>query len=226
MLGFSLDDQSSLNMTYVIIHSGRNMDLIKSHFPTSALLVLALGLVVVVAVISLSPLLYSTTKIDSFEQAKALANQYLTGASSDLKIKEIMEFLNNFYVRVQEKSTGINAFELLVDRYTGRVMPEPGPNMMWNTKYGMMGGMMGRSPGTPTTDMPVSAQNASQYAQEWLDLNNPGAKVEDPDTFYGYYTIDVSKDGSTYGMLSVNGYTGSVWYHTWHGKFMGTVEYD
>jgi hypothetical protein len=91
---------------------------------------------------------------------------------------------------------------------------------------GMMGGMMGTSRGTATADMPVSAQNASQYAREWLDLNNPGAKVEDPDTFYGYYTIDVSKDGSTYGMLSVNGYTGSVWYHTWHGKFMGTVEYD
>ena len=203
---------------------------IKSDFPTSASLVLILGLVAVVAVISLSPLLYSTTKVDSFEQAKALANQYLIGASSDLKIEEIMEFSNNFYVKVQEKSTGTNAFELLVDRYTGRVMPEPGPNMMWNTKYGMMngmmGGMMGTSRGTATVDMPVSAQNASQYAQGWLDLNNLGAKVEDPGIFYGYYTIDVSKDGSTYGMLSVNGYTGSVWYHTWHGKFIGTVEYD
>ena len=203
---------------------------IKSDFPTSALLVLILGVVAVVAVISLSPLLYSTTKVDSFEQAKALANQYLIGARSDLKIEEIMEFSNNFYVRVQEKSTGTNAFELLVDRYTGRVMPEPGPNMMWNTKYGMMngmmGGMMGTSRGTATVDMPVSAQNASQYAQGWLDLNNLGAKVEDPGIFYGYYTIDVSKDGSTYGMLSVNGYTGSVWYHTWHGKFIGTVEYD
>ena len=203
---------------------------IKSDFPTSASLVLILGLVAVVAVISLSPLLYSTTKVDSFEQAKALANQYLIGANSDLKIEEIMEFSNNFYVKVQEKSTGTNAFELLVDRYTGRVMPEPGPNMMWNTKYGMMsgmmGGMMGTSRGTATVDMPVSAQNASQHAQGWLDLNNLGAKVEDPGIFYGYYTIDVSKDGSTYGMLSVNGYTGSVWYHTWHGKFIETVEYD
>src|SRR4030043_1053967 len=203
---------------------------IKSHFPTPALLVLILGLVAVVAVISLSPLLYSTTKVDSFEQAKALANQYLIGASSDLEIEEIMEFANNFYVRVEEKSTGTNAFELLVDRYTGRVMPEPGPNMMWNTKYGMMsgmmGGMMGTSRGTPTANMTVSAQNASRSAQEWLDLKNPGAKMEDPGTFFGYYTIDVSKDGSTYGMLSVNGYTGSVWYHTWHGKFIETVEYD
>src|SRR4030067_2753253 len=142
---------------------------IKSDFPTSASLVLILGLVAVVAVISLSPLLYSTTKVDSLEQAKALANQYLTGASSDLKIEEIMEFSNNFYVRVQEKSTETNAFELLVDRYTGRVIPEPGTNMMGNTKHGMrkatMGGMMGTSRGRATVDMPVSAQNASQYAQ-------------------------------------------------------------
>ena len=203
---------------------------IKSHFSTSAVLVLILGLAAVVAVISVPPLLYSTTKVDSFAQAEALADQYLTGASSDLKIKEIMEFSNNFYVRVEERSTGINAFEVLVDRYTGRAMPEPGPNMMWNTKYGMMsgmmGGMMGTSRGTATADMPVTAQNASRYAQEWLDLNDHGAKVADPDTFYGYYTIDVSKDGSTYGMLSVNGYSGSVWYHTWHGKFIETMEYN
>ncbi len=199
---------------------------IKSHFPTSAVLVLILGLAAVVAVISVPPLLYSKTKVDSFTQAKALADQYVRWTSSDLSIEEIMEFSNNFYVRVEERSTGINAFELLVDRFTGRVMSEPGPNMMWNIKYGMMSGMMGRSRGTATADMPVTAQNASRYAQEWLDLNNPGAKVEDPYTFYGYYTVDVSKDRSTYGMLSVNGYTGSVWYHTWHGKFIETVEYD
>jgi hypothetical protein len=200
----------------------------KQHrFPTAALLVLVVGLVVVVAIIlvSFSPILYGTRSVNSLDQAKQLANQYL-GTSSDLSIKEIMEFSNNFYVIVQEKNTGVNAFELLVDRYSGRVMPEHGPNMMWNTKYGMMNGMMGRFQGTPTADMPISAQDASEYAQMWLDANNPGAKVEEPETFYGYYTMDVSKDGSTYGMLSVNGYSGDVWYHSWHGKFISMVEYD
>ena len=200
----------------------------KQHrFPTAALLVLVVGLaaVTVFVLLSFSPILYGTTSVNSFEKAKQLANQYL-GTRSDLTIKEIMEFSNNFYIRVQESSTGINAFELLVDRYSGRVMPEYGPNMMWNTKYGMMNGMMGRSQGTPTADMPISAQNASEYAQTWLDANNPGAKIEEPETFYGYYTLDVSRDGSTYGMLSVNGYKGDVWYHTWHGKFISMVEYD
>jgi hypothetical protein len=191
------------------------------------LIVLAIGLIAVTAAISLqfSPVLHRNANVNSFDQAKQLAYQYL-GTSSDLKVEEIMEFSNNFYVRVQENSTGINAFELLVDRNTGRVMPEYGPNMMWNTKYGMMQRMMGRSQRTPTADMPISPQNSSAYAQEWLDVNNSGAEVEEPEMFYGYYTMDVSKDGSTYGMLSVNGYTGDVWYHTWHGAFISMVEYD
>ncbi len=65
--------------------------------------------------------------------------------NSDLALTEVMEFAYNFYAEVEEKSTGIQAFEILIDRYNGIVYPEPGPNMMWNTKNGHMGGygMMG-----------------------------------------------------------------------------------
>jgi hypothetical protein len=53
-----------------------------------------------------------------------------------------------------------------------------------------------------------------------------GAKVaDDADAFYGYYTIDVLRDGKTIGMLSVNGTTGAVWYHTWHGAFVAEKEF-
>ena len=38
--------------------------------------------------------------------------------------------------------------------------------------------------------------------------------------FPGYYTTDFLLDGKPAGMLSVNGYTGQVWYHTWHGQFL------
>lgn len=197
-------------------------------FPLGAIVVLVAGLIVIAAIVSFSyiPIFLSTRPVSSIDESKGLAEQYLGGTSSDFRIKEIMEFSNNFYIMVQEKSTGINAFELLIDRYTGRVMPEMGPNMMWNTKYGMMNGMMGRFQRTPSANMPVSAQNASEYAQRWLDANIPGAKVGEPDAFYGYYTIDVSKNGSIYGMLSVNGYSGDVWYHTWHGQFIRMVEYN
>jgi hypothetical protein len=78
-------------------------------------------------------------------------------ANPDLKVTEVMEFANNYYAEVREKDTGIGAMELLGDKVTGQVYPEPGPNMMWNAKYGMMpggmsggrgmGGMMGSSGG-------------------------------------------------------------------------------
>jgi hypothetical protein len=38
--------------------------------------------------------------------------------------------------------------------------------------------------------------------------------------FPGYYTVHILKSGKVTGMLSVNGYSGQVWYHTWHGAFI------
>jgi len=144
--------------------------------------------------------------------------------NSDLRLDEVMEFQSNFYAIVKEKSTGLGAFEVLINKWTGAVTPEPGPNMMWNTKYGTMGqnSWMGQGMGytAPTGPMTVTADQAKQTAQTWLDQNQPGSITEAPDQFYGYYTVHTLKDGKVSGMLSVNGYTGQVWYHTWHGAFI------
>jgi hypothetical protein len=174
-------------------------------------------------------------RLTAAEVAKAvdayLAQNY---NNADLEVVELMEFEKNFYAQVAEKSTEINAFELLIDPYTGAVWPEYGPNMMWNTKYGHMsgmGGMMmqgwgGKGIGEPTADMPVNLDQARKNAQAYLDARKSGLTIEDgTDVFYGYYTVHtVDKDGNTVGMLSVNGYTGRVWYHTWHGKFIGMAD--
>jgi len=174
----------------------------------------------------------------TLDQAVERVQQYLAAyGNPDLTLTEVMEFSRNFYAEVEEESTGVHAFELLINRYTGAVYPEPGPNMMWNTKYGHMGGwggMMGMWGGWwrygwqgPTADMPVTAAQALRYAQQWLDTYLPGTTVADEaDAFYGYYTIHVLRGGQIYGMLSVNGYTGQVWYHTWHGDFIGMREFD
>ena len=116
--------------------------------------------------------------------------------------------------------------EVLVDPVTQRVYPEPGPNMMWNLKYGQRanGGMMGYRASantTPTADMPVTPAKARQLAQQFLDRNYPGLQVAaEADPFYGYYTLHTLKDGEVVGMLSVNGYTGQIFLHSWHGKFV------
>lgn len=53
---------------------------------------------------------------------------------SDLVVREVEEYIQNFYVHVYEQSTGIDAFELLIDKYIGLVTTEMGPNMIWKTK--------------------------------------------------------------------------------------------
>jgi hypothetical protein len=115
--------------------------------------------------------------------------------------------------------------ELLVDKETGAVGPEMGPNMMWNARYGMhgRGGMMGGSTAVNT----ISDAEAAAIAQRWLDANRPGVAVEEhADPFYGYYTFHTQQDGEIEGMLSVHGTTGRIWYHTWHGAFVQMIESD
>ncbi|MFA5802452.1 MAG: hypothetical protein WC911_08235 [Thermoleophilia bacterium] len=239
----------------------------------------------------------------TIDKAADVAKRYLDDKGNpDLKAKEIVEFTNSFYVRVVEQSTGSGALELIVNRSSGEVTTEPGPGMMWNSKYGaqnstggdggmmdgmdgmegmdhgsmdggsmegmdhgsmdgmdsgsmggMQGGMMdgggnssmmqngmmdggtcgmmgnagaqanssGQTNTAATTDMTVKKADARARAQKYLDTQLPGATAGEPETFYGYYTVKVDKDGRTFGMLSVNGDDGQFWYHAWLGTFLG-----
>jgi hypothetical protein len=150
--------------------------------------------------------------------AKGVAASYPDGG---LAADEVIDFSNNYYASIRETGTGIGAFEILIDRTTGNVVREPGPDMMWNTKYPVMhGGMMGNVGASNSGPMTVSAQRAQDIAQRWLDVNRSGTSAKTPDPFYGYYTVDFERNGTLVGMLSVNGYTGQVWYHAWHGTFI------
>ena len=82
----------------------------------------------------------------SIDKAQQSAQSFLDRrGNQDLRIDELMEFDQNFYALIKEKSSGVGAFELLVNKQTAVVSFEPGPDMMWNAKYGMMNraGMMG-----------------------------------------------------------------------------------
>lgn len=179
------------------------------------------------------------------DQAKTAAEAYLKTLGVDgLQISEVMVFDNNAYVVVKETATGTGAFELLVDPVSQWAYPEFGPNMMWNLKYGglnhsqMMGGnngmmknMMGSDGWDSTIPTDVSAQmnvipeKTIEYAQKYLNANIKGATAAtDPVQFYGYYTLDFEKNGKVAGMLSVNGFSGQVFLHTWHGTFIEESE--
>jgi hypothetical protein len=170
-----------------------------------------------------SPTTGATTAPITIETAATIAQQYVTQLNNpDLKVREVEEYTQNFYIQVYEKSTG--AFELLIDKYTGSIYSEQGPNMMWNTKYGMHNSMMGWSFGNPTEPMTVTAQQAENFAQQYLNAYIPGTTAGEAEAFYGYYHVKVLSQGEGYGMLSVNGYTGQVWYHNWHGAFIQELE--
>ncbi len=156
----------------------------------------------------------------TIDDAAEAVERYLSAYGQDLALAEVMEFAWNFYAEVEEESTGIHAMEILIDKYTGRVYPEMGPNMMWNTKYGMMG-----SNYAVTAEMPVTPEQAKTLAQQFLDTYLTGATTGEVDIFYGYYTLHTLEDGQIEGMLSVNGYNGGVWYHDWHGPFIGMEEF-
>jgi hypothetical protein len=145
--------------------------------------------------------------------AQGVAESYPSGG---LAADDVIEFSGNYYASIREKATRIGAFEILIDRASGNVIREPGPDMMWNAKYSMMGGF-GVSGSRPMT---VSTQQAKDVAQRWLDANRRGTSANAPDSFYGFYTVDFQRAGRLVGMLSVNGYSGQVWYHTWHGTFI------
>ncbi len=155
----------------------------------------------------------------SLDQITGIAEQYAAGYGSNLQVAEVMEFSNNFYAVLQEKDTGRGAMEILISPYSGAVSPEMGPNTMWNTKYGHMSG------GFALGDNALAMAQARGLAQKALDASFPGATVHtDGRTFYGYYTFDYDINGRTAGMLSVNGSTGAVWFHTWHGQFIAEKE--
>jgi len=178
------------------------------------------------------------------EEARRSAQKYLdTLGVNGLELGEVMIFDNNAYVLVNEESTGLGAFELLVDPVSRFAYPEHGPNMMWNLKYtglnhqNMMGGrgfmagpMMGQNffetiPADVSAEMTITEEQAIQAAQSYLDQYLSGTTVADHATaFYGYYTLDFAKDGKVTGMLSVNGFSGQAFVHNWHGTFVEESE--
>jgi hypothetical protein len=125
---------------------------------------------------------------------------------------EVMWFDNGFYVELKD-SAGQAATEVIVDPTTGSVSTEPGPAMMWNTRFGMM---RTRGGGTGSVD----SAKAREIATAWLAANRAGTTVRTIDAYPGYFTLDLQRNGAVVGMMSVNAVTGAVWYHTWHGAFI------
>jgi hypothetical protein len=155
------------------------------------------------------------------------------------RVSELMAFTANDYAVISD-TKGKPAFEVLLWPKQGWVMEEPA-SMMWNTSYGIHGrlgapragilgplGMIGAGMMADSglwygggSGRVSSVAQAAKVANRWLAESRPGEKAEtDGRAFPGYFTLDTTRSGRTFGMLSVNASTGAVWYHGWHGKFL------
>ncbi|ABP50155.1 conserved hypothetical protein [Pyrobaculum arsenaticum DSM 13514] len=121
--------------------------------------------------------------------------------STGYDVISIEKYSNGYYVIVGVG--GRPQYEILVFP-NGFTHPEP-QSMMWH--------------GAP---MRISEAEARSIAEKWLAQYFPGAEIEEAYVFPGYYTFHF-KIGSDMQMLSVNGYNGAIWFHSWHGKYLGEV---
>ncbi len=147
----------------------------------------------------------------ALKNMESFARQY----GSNIEVEDFMAFSSNYYAVMKDTASGQDIAEILVDRYSGSTYPEPGPNMMWNTRYGA-GRMQAGSSG-------YDLAGAKKLAEDFLTGYLPGAQIQESHEMPGYYTFDFGRN-ETEGMLSVNAYSGQIWVHTWHGFYLGEMK--
>ncbi|MFA6001785.1 MAG: hypothetical protein WC828_06675 [Thermoleophilia bacterium] len=149
----------------------------------------------------------------TIDQASDAAKRYLDDyGNKDLKVKEVVEFTNSFYVRVIEQSSNSGALELVVNRNSGEVTSEPGPNRMWNTRYGSQGssdsngGMMDGGDGSMDGMMDGSDGSMSGMHEGMMDGSGgsmDGMMDGSDGSMSGMH--DGMMDGGTCGMMGNTG---------------------
>jgi hypothetical protein len=145
---------------------------------------------------------------EALRSMESFARQY----GPNVKVEDFMAFSSNYYAVLKDADSGQNIAEVLEDRYSGSIYPEPGPNMMWNTRFGA-----GRE---KTGGVDYDLAGAKKLAEDFLTGYLPGAQILDSNEMPGYYTYDFGRK-DVEGMLSVNAFSGQIWVHTWHGFYLG-----
>ena len=153
----------------------------------------------------------------SEDEARSLLSTFAAEFGDEVELKDFMAFSNNYYAQVVDSKTGEGLAEILADRYSGAVYPEPGPNMAWNSRFGLW-----QASSEPSR---YNLESARDLAQSFLSEYLPGSEVVGSSSFPGYYTFDFGR-GEIEGMLSVNAGTGDVWIHNWHGLYLGGHQED
>lgn len=112
------------------------------------------------------------------EVETAVTDYLATLNNDDLALGEIMILDNHAYAQIIDESTETGAFEVLVDPVSGNVFPEPGPNMMWNTEYGMMsGGNFGMMGGMMNGQFNSGMMGGNQFGSDMMGEDQYGGMM-------------------------------------------------
>lgn len=155
---------------------------------------------------------YPESKPIAQEEALRNMQSFATQYGSNLTVEDFMAFSSNYYAVMKDTGSNQDIAEVIVDRYSGSTYPEPGPNMMWNTRFGA-----GRTQGGGNS---YDLAGAQKLAEDFLTGYLPGAQIQESHAMPGYYTFDFGRN-DTESMLSVNAFSGQIWVHTWHGPYLG-----
>ena len=86
---------------------------------------------------------YPATAIPiSLDDAQVRATAFAAECGDGVEVTGLVAFGGGYYAQLFD-SSGAGLGEVLVDRYTGVVYPEPGPSMMWNSQWGYQAGTGG-----------------------------------------------------------------------------------
>ena len=145
-------------------------------------------------------------------EAKAAFEAFINSSNSNLQISEIWEYGTIFKAELSDTS-GVRAFDLIADKFTGAVMPEMGMSMMLNASYGKGLYRTSRFPAS----LSLTPDAAKTQAQSFLDTNSLHYTLGTPETYPGYYKFHTTGSSGFGPDIMVNGYDGGIWMNTLYG---------
>ncbi len=153
----------------------------------------------------------------SADEARTAIQALIDSANSNLQISELWEY-GTVYKAELSDANGERAFDLLADKFTAAVTPEMGLSMMMNASYGRS---LYRMPSF-RKKLNITADQASGYAQSFVDENNLGYTIGTAEMYPGYYKFHTTDSAGKFGMdIMVNGYNGKIWMNTILGVPVG-----
>jgi hypothetical protein len=152
------------------------------------------------------------TPIVTPQAAITAVNNFLVATNSSFQIAEVWEYQAVYKAELID-TNGQKAFDVLVDKLTGVVMPEMGFSMIMNASWGRQ---LQKTPKFGKK-LVLSPDAATSVARDFVSTNAAiiNYNLATPEVYPGYYKFHTTDVLGKPGMdIMVNGYNGGIWMNT------------